>query len=243
MFAVFLVLLFFLGSFEAALLTAVVVPLSLLFAFSAMHFCGITASLLSLGAIDFGIIVDGTLVMVEYIVRRLREHRSPFRSTAWGAPLAYAATLLAVAGAGYGVLDLTGAPPDPTSSVVATHNAVTGNEVYGDVELVSTFLKEHAPFQTLVPIGDREGVRLIGARVTRLGGGTPAVVYLYDVGGRRMTVAQYPAPEGGAPSGLRLGRQNGLTVATFPEGGLVQTLVGDVPEREVPQIIPASLGN
>lgn len=69
---VFLVLLFFLGSFEAAVLTAVVVPLSLLFAFSAMHFYGITASLLSLGAIDFGIIVDGTLVMVEYIVRRLR---------------------------------------------------------------------------------------------------------------------------------------------------------------------------
>jgi heavy metal efflux system protein len=69
---VFLVLLFFLGSFQAAALTAMVVPLSLLFAFLAMHAYGITASLLSLGAIDFGIIVDGTLVMVEYIVRKLR---------------------------------------------------------------------------------------------------------------------------------------------------------------------------
>jgi cobalt-zinc-cadmium resistance protein CzcA len=38
-----------------------------------MHFAGIPASLLSLGAIDFGIIVDGTLVMVEFIVRRLRQ--------------------------------------------------------------------------------------------------------------------------------------------------------------------------
>lgn len=70
---VFLVLLFFLGSFEAALLTAFTIPLSLLFAFSVMHFAGIPASLLSLGAIDFGIIVDGTLVMVEFIVRRLRQ--------------------------------------------------------------------------------------------------------------------------------------------------------------------------
>lgn len=70
---VFLVLLFFLGSLRAAVLTALVVPLSLLFAFLAMHVFGVTASLLSLGAIDFGIIVDGTLVMVEAMLRRLRQ--------------------------------------------------------------------------------------------------------------------------------------------------------------------------
>lgn len=68
---VFLVLFFFLGSMRAAVLTAIVIPLSLLFAFLCMHFYGIHASLLSLGALDFGIIVDGTLVMVEYIVRQL----------------------------------------------------------------------------------------------------------------------------------------------------------------------------
>ena len=68
---VLLVLLFFLGSLRAALLTALVVPLSLLFAFLAMRMFGITASLLSLGAIDFGIIVDGTLVMVERMMRGL----------------------------------------------------------------------------------------------------------------------------------------------------------------------------
>jgi hypothetical protein len=92
-------------------------------------------------------------------------------------------------------------------------------------------------------VPDREGVRLLGARVTQLASGTPAVVYLYDVGGRRITVAQYPLPDGEAPSGLRLNRKDGLTVATFPAGGLVQTLVGDVPEREVPNILPASFGN
>ena len=68
---VFVILFFFLGSFRAAVLTALVIPLSLLFAFACMYFYGIHASLLSLGALDFGIIVDGTLVMVEFIVRRL----------------------------------------------------------------------------------------------------------------------------------------------------------------------------
>jgi cobalt-zinc-cadmium resistance protein CzcA len=66
-------LLFFLGSVRAALLTAITIPLSLLFAFVCMHFTGIPANLLSLGALDFGIIVDGTLVMVEHIIHHLQE--------------------------------------------------------------------------------------------------------------------------------------------------------------------------
>ncbi len=69
------VLFLFLGSVRAALLTAVTIPLSLLFAFVCMHLSGIPANLLSLGALDFGIIVDGTLVMVEHIVETLT-HRA-----------------------------------------------------------------------------------------------------------------------------------------------------------------------
>src|SRR5205814_7523950 len=65
----------FLGSVRAALLTAITIPLSLLFAFVCMHFSGIAANLLSLGALDFGIIVDATLVMVEHIVHTLSVHR------------------------------------------------------------------------------------------------------------------------------------------------------------------------
>ncbi len=70
------VLFVFLGSVRAALLTAVTIPLSLLFAFVCMHVAGIPANLLSLGALDFGIIVDGTLVMVEHIVHVLETGRS-----------------------------------------------------------------------------------------------------------------------------------------------------------------------
>lgn len=68
---VIVVLFLFLGSARAAILTAVTIPLSLLFAFICMELAGIPANLLSLGALDFGIIVDGTLVMVEHIVRHL----------------------------------------------------------------------------------------------------------------------------------------------------------------------------
>ena len=67
------VLLFFLVSLRAALLTAIIIPLSLLFAFVCMYLSGVTLSLLSVGALDFGILVDATIVMVERIVRTLEE--------------------------------------------------------------------------------------------------------------------------------------------------------------------------
>src|SRR5438094_1395933 len=65
----------FLGSVRAAILPAITIPLSLLFAFVCMHFTGIAANLLSLGALDFGIIVDGTLVMVEHILHHVTENQ------------------------------------------------------------------------------------------------------------------------------------------------------------------------
>lgn len=72
---VILILLLFLGSVRAALLTAITIPLALLFAFVCMYFMGIPANLLSLGALDFGIIVDGSLIMVERILHRLQERK------------------------------------------------------------------------------------------------------------------------------------------------------------------------
>ncbi|MBS1823639.1 MAG: efflux RND transporter permease subunit [Acidobacteria bacterium] len=68
------VLLLFLGSFRAALVTASIIPLSLLFSFLGMKLFGISANLMSLGAIDFGMIVDGAVVMIENSVHRMQEH-------------------------------------------------------------------------------------------------------------------------------------------------------------------------
>lgn len=65
-----LVLLFFLGSIRAAAIVAITIPISLLFAFALMYNFNIPANLLSLGAIDFGIIVDGAIVVIENILRR-----------------------------------------------------------------------------------------------------------------------------------------------------------------------------
>ena len=68
---VLIVLIFFLVSLRAAIITALTVPLALLFAFIFLHATGEAANLLSIGAIDFGIIIDGTIVMVENIYREL----------------------------------------------------------------------------------------------------------------------------------------------------------------------------
>jgi cobalt-zinc-cadmium resistance protein CzcA len=68
---VLIVLIFFLVSFRAAIIVALTIPLSLLFAFILLHGRGVPANLLSIGAIDFGIIIDGTVVMMENIYREL----------------------------------------------------------------------------------------------------------------------------------------------------------------------------
>jgi heavy metal efflux system protein len=68
---VLIVLIFFLVSVRAALITALTIPLALLFAFIFLNANGQAANLLSIGAIDFGIIIDGTIVMVENIYREL----------------------------------------------------------------------------------------------------------------------------------------------------------------------------
>ncbi|MGA8144441.1 MAG: CusA/CzcA family heavy metal efflux RND transporter [Candidatus Acidiferrales bacterium] len=72
---VLIVLIFFLVSFRAALIVALTIPLALLFAFIFLHAHDVAANLLSIGAIDFGIVIDGTLVMVENIFRELGERQ------------------------------------------------------------------------------------------------------------------------------------------------------------------------
>jgi cobalt-zinc-cadmium resistance protein CzcA len=67
------VLFAFLGNLRAAMIVALAIPLSMLFAFSGMLRFGISASLLSLGAIDFGMIVDSSVVMVENCVRHIAD--------------------------------------------------------------------------------------------------------------------------------------------------------------------------
>jgi cobalt-zinc-cadmium resistance protein CzcA len=79
------VLFLFLGNIRAALITAMVIPLSMLFTFTGMVTYKVSANLMSLGALDFGIIIDGAVVIVENCVRRLahaqQHHKRPLTRT------------------------------------------------------------------------------------------------------------------------------------------------------------------
>jgi len=69
------ILFFFLGNVRAAVITALIIPLSMLFTITGMAANNVSASLMSLGALDFGIIVDGAVIIVENCIRRLSEEQ------------------------------------------------------------------------------------------------------------------------------------------------------------------------
>lgn len=77
---VFLVLIIFLGNVRAGLIVASVIPLAMLFAFIMMRLFGVSANLMSLGAIDFGIVVDGSIVILEGVLAHLYTKRLAGRS-------------------------------------------------------------------------------------------------------------------------------------------------------------------
>jgi cobalt-zinc-cadmium resistance protein CzcA len=99
-----LVLFLFLGQLRAAIITAINIPIALLIAFSGMVATGTSANLISLGAIDFGIVVDSTVIMMENIFRHVGPHgRGVMTERILGAarevatPMAFAATIIAAA--------------------------------------------------------------------------------------------------------------------------------------------------
>ena len=77
---VIFVLVLLLGNLRSGLIVASIIPLSLLFSISLMNVFGISANLMSLGAIDFGIIIDGAVIIIEYIVFRFAQQQATFKS-------------------------------------------------------------------------------------------------------------------------------------------------------------------
>lgn len=102
---VIIILIIFLGNWRGAVLVAITIPLSLLFAFIMMHLTDIPANLLSLGAIDFGIIVDGAIVMMETILKEREDHPEKVfdkmtitkRATQVGKPILFATIIIITA--------------------------------------------------------------------------------------------------------------------------------------------------
>jgi cobalt-zinc-cadmium resistance protein CzcA len=106
MLLVFVILFIFLGHFRAAVIVALTIPLSLLFTFTMMVLIGQSANLISLGSIDFGIIVDATLIMVESIffnlahskTHGLTHHQQIVRASRQvGQPIFYSTVIIVVA--------------------------------------------------------------------------------------------------------------------------------------------------
>jgi cobalt-zinc-cadmium resistance protein CzcA len=101
---VVLVLLLFLGNTRASLMTAINIPLALLVAFCGMVLTGTPANLISLGAVDFGIVIDSTVIMAENAVRRLKVSRTKnlkeqiiTAAGEVGRPMVFSTLILAVA--------------------------------------------------------------------------------------------------------------------------------------------------
>jgi len=103
---VFVILYVFLGHFRTAVIVALTVPMALLFTFCMMVLTGQSANLISLGAIDFGIIVDSTLIMVESVFYHLSHHARPGLTVPMhivraarevGRPIFFATTIIVVA--------------------------------------------------------------------------------------------------------------------------------------------------
>ena len=99
-----LVLVGFLGSVRAAVITAINIPLALLVAFVGMVATGTPANLISLGAVDFGIVIDSTVIMIENVYRHLGSHgfgtifeRIRAAASEVGRPMAFATVIIAVA--------------------------------------------------------------------------------------------------------------------------------------------------
>ena len=78
---VIVILFLFLGNIRAAIITAMVIPLAMLFTFTGMVTNKVSANLMSLGALDFGIIIDGAVVIVENCIRRLAHAQAKFGRT------------------------------------------------------------------------------------------------------------------------------------------------------------------
>src|ERR1700730_15158135 len=76
MILVVVILFLFLGNVRGAIIVALTIPFALLFAATCLNLKGIPANLLSLGALDFGMVVDGAVVMVENIVRHIHQHKN-----------------------------------------------------------------------------------------------------------------------------------------------------------------------
>ena len=164
---VFIILYVFLGHLRAAVIVALTVPMALLFTFSMMVLVGESANLISLGAIDFGIIVDSTLIMVESIFSQLARRKESgltvpmhiMRATREvGRPIFFATTIIVVAF--IPLFTMTGVP----GKIFAPMSLTYGFALTGALLVAFTLAPALASLLLTGPIHERETLIVRGIR-------------------------------------------------------------------------------
>jgi cobalt-zinc-cadmium resistance protein CzcA len=144
------VLFLFLGNSRAALITALNIPLALLIAFIGMVVSGTPANLISLGAVDFGIVIDSTVIMMENIFRHLGPHgggdmRKRIESAAGevGGPMAFSTLIIAIAF--LPLFTMTGVSGVIFSPMAHTYAFAIGGAILLALTLTPTLAKRFMP--------------------------------------------------------------------------------------------------
>jgi heavy metal efflux system protein len=250
-----LILFVFLRNIRASLITASVIPLSLLFAFLAMKEFGVSANLMSLGALDFGLIVDASVVMVENFVRRL-EHagditpdarRSLIRSAALevGRPIVFGVCIIIAVYLPIFTLEgLEGRMFTPMAFTVCV--AVLGSLLLAltYVPMMSSFLLRHV---TEKPSRWFEAVRrayrqhlgwALGHRAIIVGGAAAVLIaalasvpylgteFMPKLDEGSMLIETRRLPSTSLPQGMSIAKEVERTLLKFPEVQSIVTKMG-----------------
>jgi cobalt-zinc-cadmium resistance protein CzcA len=148
-----LTLLLFLGNWRAALITALNIPLALLCAFCGLVGTGTSANLISLGAVDFGIVVDSTVIMVENIFRHLGNHgkgtmRQRIQAAAKevGTPMSFSTLIIGIAF--LPLFTLTGVPGAIFAPMARTYAFAIGGAIILALTLTPVLAKRFIPKDT-----------------------------------------------------------------------------------------------
>ncbi len=148
-----LTLLLFLGNWRAALITALNIPLALLCAFCGLVGTGTSANLISLGAVDFGIVVDSTVIMMENIFRHLGPHghgtmreRILAAAREVGTPMTFSTLIIGVAF--LPLFTLTGVPGAIFAPMARTYAFAIGGAIVMALTLTPVLARKFIPAQT-----------------------------------------------------------------------------------------------
>src|SRR5215210_2286779 len=250
-----LILFIFLRNIRASLITASVIPLSLLFAFVAMKQFGVSANLMSLGALDFGLIVDASVVMVENFVRRLEHEgdlprdrrRELIREAAFevGRPIVFGVCIIIAVYLPIFTLEgLEGRMFTPMAFTVCV--AVLGSLLLAltYVPMMSSFLLEHVTekpsrwFEAVRSAYRRHLAWALGHRILVVGGAAVLLVaalasvpylgteFMPKLDEGSMLIETRRLPSTSLPQGMSIAKEVEKTLLRFPEVDHIVTKMG-----------------